>query len=422
MGKYFKMKTFIAIIALTLALSSIIAKRNVVKDTAALNTAATAFPNAQIKNDTAQRAHGKKPARANAKKTLTAAQRKDRDAKKAARKTKRAERKAAKIAKRKAAEKDFTPAQKKAAKAARKSARATKRAAAKGKKAAKKPARALQGRRKKSAANAPADKVEKAKKAAERREQEKAQNPLFRKGVWPSGDITPEGNALKRARALQGRRRMSAANAPADKVEKAKKAAVVARHPMNRGLGSSQKPIAKGTVKGRDDWKLQARVWKEGEMAKEMGREKMLEARVWKKGEMAEEMAREKAAEKARASARRPKNRGLGSKQESMGNAREEEEKRKKMLQAQVWKRGEMAEEIAREKAAEKARASARHPKNRRLGKLRYHLYPIEEVPAKEEAEPKAPNPLTQAGVWSSVDAMHKDIKRKFALRQGNSK
>jgi len=81
-----------------------------------------------------------------------------------------------------------------------------------------------------------------------------------------------------------------------------------------------------------------------------------------------------------------------------------------------------MAEEAAREKAAEKARASARHPKNRRLGKLRYHLYPIEEVPAKEEAEPKAPNPLTQAGVWSSVDAMHKDIKRKFALRQGNSK
>merc|ERR1712194_909860 len=115
----------------------------------------------------------------------------------------------------------------------------------------------------------------------------------------------------------------------------------------------------------------------------------------------------EKAAEKARASARRPKNRGLGSKQESMGNAREEEEKRKKMLQARVWKKGEMAEE--------KARASARHPKNRRLGKLRYHLYPIEEVPAKEEAEPKAPNPLTQAGVWSSVDAMHKDIKRKFA-------
>merc|ERR1712086_353840 len=202
----------------------------------------------------------------------------------------------------------FTPAQKKAAKAARKSARATKRAAAKGKKAAKKPARALQGRRKKSAANAPADKVEKAKKAAERREQEKAQNPLFRKGVWPSGDITPEGNALKRARALQGRPKMSAANAPADKVEKAKKAAVVARHPMNRGLGSSQKPIAKGTGKGRDDWKLQARVWKEGEMAKEMGREeeekrkKMLQARVWKKGEMAEEMAREKAAEKARAS------------------------------------------------------------------------------------------------------------------------
>merc|ERR1712086_1194870 len=86
----------------------------------------------------------------------------------------------------------------------------------------------------------------------------------------------------------------------------------------------------------------------------------------------------------------------------------------KKMLQARVWKKGEMAEEIAREKAAEKARASARHPKNRRLGKLRYHLYPIEEVPAKEEAEPKAPNPLTQAGVWSSVDAMHKDIKRKF--------
>merc|ERR1711935_895434 len=58
-----------------------------------------------------------------------------------------------------------------------------------------------------------------------------------------------------------------------DMVEKAKKAAVVARHPMNRGLGSSQKPIAKGTGKGRDDWKLQARVWKEGEMAKEMGRE-----------------------------------------------------------------------------------------------------------------------------------------------------
>merc|ERR1711935_1025328 len=176
MGKYFNMKTFIAIIALTLALSSIIAKRNVVKDTAALNTAATAFPNAQIKNDTAQRAHGKKPARANAKKTLTAAQRKDRDAKKAAWKTKRAERKAArqakiakeekkftpaqkktakakrdarraarkaKIAKRKAAEKDFTPAQKKAARAARKSARATKRAAAKAKKSAKKPARAL---------------------------------------------------------------------------------------------------------------------------------------------------------------------------------------------------------------------------------------------------------------------------------------
>merc|ERR1712194_885464 len=143
MGKYFNMKTFIAIIALTLALSSIIAKRNVVKDTAALNTAATAFPNAQIKNDTAQRAHGKKPARANAKKTLTAAQRKDRDAKKAAWKTKRAERKAArqaKIAKRKAAEKDFTPAQKKAARAARKSARATKRAAAKAKKAAKKAA------------------------------------------------------------------------------------------------------------------------------------------------------------------------------------------------------------------------------------------------------------------------------------------
>merc|ERR1712086_1139844 len=316
----------------------------------------------------------------------------------------------------------FTPAQKKAAKAARKSARATKRAAAKGKKAAKKPARALQGRRKMSAANAPADKVKKAKKAAERREREKAQNQLFRKGVWPSGDITPEGNALKRARALQGRPKMSAANAPADKVEKAKKAAVVARHPMNRGLGSSQKPIAKGTGKGRDDWKLQARVWKEGEMEEEEKRKKMLEARVWKKGEMAEEMAREKAAEKARASARRPKNRGLGSKQESMGNAREEEEKRKKMLQARVWKKGEMAEEIAREKAAEKARASARHPKNRRLGKLRYHLYPIEEVPAKEETEPKAPNPLTQAGVWSSVDAMHKDIKRKFALRQGNSK
>merc|ERR1712194_460789 len=328
MGKYFNMKTFIAIIALTLALSSIIAKRNVVKDTAALNTAATAFPNAQIKNDTAQRAHGKKPARANAKKTLTAAQRKDRDAKKAARKTKRAERKAARQAKIAKEEKKFTPAQKKTAKAARKSARATKRAAAKGKKAAKKPARALQGRRKKSAANAPADKVEKAKKAAERREQEKAQNPLFRKGVWPSGDITPEGNALKRARALQGRRRMSAANAPADKVEKAKKAAVVARPPMNRGLGSSQKPIAKGTGKGRDDWKLQARVWKEGEM--------------------------------------------------------EEEEKRKKMLEARVWKKGEMAEEMAREKAAEKARASARRPKNRRLGKLRYHLYPIEEVPAKE--------------------------------------
>merc|ERR1712086_1222323 len=147
MGKYFNMKTFIAIIALTLALSSIIAKRNVVKDTAALNTAATAFPNAQIKNDTAQRAHGKKPARANAKKTLTAAQRKDRDAKKAAWKTKRAERKAArqaKIAKKEKkftpaqkktakAERDFTPAQKKAARAARKSARATKRAAAKAK-------------------------------------------------------------------------------------------------------------------------------------------------------------------------------------------------------------------------------------------------------------------------------------------------
>merc|ERR1712021_66239 len=135
MGKYFNMKTFIAIIALTLALSSIIAKRNVVKDTATLNTPATAFPNAQIKNDTAQRSHGKKLARANAKKTLTAAQRKDRDAKRAAWKTMRAERKAA--------EKDFTPAQKKAARAARKSARATKRAAAKAKKAAKKPARAL---------------------------------------------------------------------------------------------------------------------------------------------------------------------------------------------------------------------------------------------------------------------------------------
>merc|ERR1712086_1223477 len=139
MGKYFNMKTFIAIIALTLALSSIIAKRNVVKDTAALNTAATAFPNAQIKNDTAQRAHGKKPARANAKKTLTAAQRKDRDAKSAKKekkftpaqkKTAKAKRDArrdarraarkAKIAKRKAAEKDFTPAQKKAARAARK--------------------------------------------------------------------------------------------------------------------------------------------------------------------------------------------------------------------------------------------------------------------------------------------------------------
>merc|ERR1712086_104350 len=166
MGKYFNMKTFIAIIALTLALSSIIAKRNVVKDTAALNTAATAFPNAQIKNDTAQRAHGKKPARANAKKTLTAAQRKDRDAKRAAwqakiakeekkftpaqKKTAKAKRDArrdarraarkAKIAKRKAAEKDFTPAQKKAARAARKSARATKRAAAKTKKSAKKAA------------------------------------------------------------------------------------------------------------------------------------------------------------------------------------------------------------------------------------------------------------------------------------------
>merc|ERR1712021_239365 len=122
-----------------------------------------------------------------------------------------------------------------------------------------------------------------------------------------------------------------------------------------------------------------------------------------------------KSAKKAAVVARHPMNRGLRSKQESMGNAREEEEKRKKMLQARVWKKGEMAEEIAREKAAEKARASARHPKNRRLGKLRYHLYPIEEVPAKEEAEPKAPNPLTQAGVWSSVDAMHKDIKRKFA-------
>merc|ERR1712086_1187526 len=113
MGKYFNMKTFIAIIALTLALSSIIAKRNVVKDTATLNTPATAFPNAQIKNDTAQRAHGKKPARANAKKTLTAAQRKDRDAKKAARKTKRAERKAARQAKVAKEEKKFTPAQKK---------------------------------------------------------------------------------------------------------------------------------------------------------------------------------------------------------------------------------------------------------------------------------------------------------------------
>jgi len=243
-----------------------------------------------------------------------------------------------------------------------------------------------------SAANAPADKVKKAKKAAERREQEKAQNPLFRKGVWPSGDITPEGNALKRARALQGRRRMSAANAPADKVEKAKKAAVVARHPMNRGLGSSQKPIAKGTGKGRDDWKLQARVWKEGEMAKEMGREeeekrkKMLQARVWKKGEMAEEIAREKAAEKARASARHPKNRGLGSKQEPMGNG---------------------------------SRKPRDHPVNRA------GWYPSEEVlakEAKERAQERASNPLTKAGLWSSGDAMDKDIKRKFAQRQKNSK
>merc|ERR1712194_452941 len=150
----------------------------------------------------------------------------------------------------------------------------------------------------------------------------------------------------------------------------------------------------------------------------------------------------EKAAEKARASARRPKNRGLGSKQESMGNAREEEEKRKKMLQARVWKKGEMAEEMAREKAAEKARASARHPKNRGLGskqepagngsrKPRDHpvnragWYPSEEVlakEAKERAQERASNPLTKAGLWSSGDAMDKDIKRKFAQRQKNSK
>jgi len=243
MGKYFNMKTFIAIIAPTLALSSIIAKRNVVKDTATLNTPATAFPNAQIKNDTAQRAHGKKPARANAKKTLTAAQRKDRDAKRAAWKTKRAERKAArqakiakeekkftpaqkktakakrdarrdarraarkaKIAKRKAAEKDFTPAQKKAARAARKSARATKRAAAKAKKAAKKPARALGGRPRMSAADAPVAKVVKekgtgfgpcrglykfTKRCKEYIAEAKARataNPLTQAGVWSSGD------------------------------------------------------------------------------------------------------------------------------------------------------------------------------------------------------------------------------------------
>merc|ERR1712194_518971 len=178
MGKYFNMKTFIAIIALTLALSSIIAKRNVVKDTAALNTAATAFPNAQIKNDTAQRAHGKKPARANAKKTLTAAQRKDRDAKKAARKTKRAERKAARQAKIAKEEKKFTPAQKKTAKAKRDARRDVRRAARKAKIAKRKAARAT----KRAAATA--------KKSA-------------------------------------------------------KKAAVVARHPMNRGL-RSRSPIAKG--------------------------------------------------------------------------------------------------------------------------------------------------------------------------------
>merc|ERR1712021_232782 len=168
MGKYFNMKTFIAIIALTLALSSIIAKRNVVKDTAALNTAATAFPNAQIKNDTAQRSHGKKPARANAKKTLTAAQRKDRDAKRAAWRTKRAEKKAARQAKIAKEEKKFTPAQKKTAKAKRDARRDARRAARKAKIAKRKAAEAKKA----------------AKKAAV-----VARHPMNRGTLWGKGPI-----------------------------------------------------------------------------------------------------------------------------------------------------------------------------------------------------------------------------------------